>query len=45
MKMIALVIMLFAALGLVLAITPGKVEAASPEKLYVCGPCSSFFFR
>ena len=43
MKVIALVIMLFVALGLALAIIPGKVEAASPEKLYVCGPCSSFF--
>ncbi|HDQ92799.1 MAG TPA: (2Fe-2S) ferredoxin domain-containing protein [Synergistetes bacterium] len=43
MKVIAIFLMMVTALGLLLALSPGSADAASPEKLYVCGPCSSFF--
>jgi len=43
MKIIAVFFIMVTALGLLFALSPGSADAASPEKLYVCGPCSSFF--
>jgi (2Fe-2S) ferredoxin len=43
MKIIAVFFMMVAAFGLLFALSPGSADAAAPEKLYVCGPCSSFF--
>lgn len=45
MKIIAIFFMLLAAFSLVLALSPGGAEAADPEKIYVCGPCSSSFIE
>lgn len=45
MKTIAIFFMLLAAFGLFLALSPGGAEAAGSEKLYVCGPCSSYFIE
>ena len=45
MKIIAIFFMLLAAFGLVLTLSPSGAEAAGSEKLYVCGPCSSYFIE
>lgn len=45
MKVIAVFFMLMAAAGLVVTLSPGRTEAAGPEKLLICGPCSSFFIE
>ncbi len=45
MKRIAIMISLFAAFGLSVLIPQGQLFAAQSEKLYVCGPCSSFFIE
>lgn len=45
MKVLAILFMMVTALGLLLVLSPGDADAGSPEKLYLCGPCSSFFIE
>ncbi len=45
MKKMGVMFLLLAAFGMGFVIRQGPAWAAQPEKLYVCGPCSSYFIE
>ncbi len=45
MKKMGVIFLILAAFGMGFVIRQGPALAAQPEKLYVCGPCSSYFIE